>query len=375
MLESFLHFRVLKTVIAAFLSLVAASLMLASYPIFTALSACFCIRQTFMGSLAHFFEEIKLATIATMIALLFGGILELEHMIAEAPLIDYFVAALAMGVVVAVAQYYKWYNAIFIGLLTVAYVLLVPAGKGGENIFLARGAARLGHILVGSISALAVDFLFSGFEYKRLFHYRFKQVLTSIDDMMELFVEAIMFQSKEMMDRTLDIMVETQNLLNYVNNKLEDLETELNFRGDNIHGFDRSQLSLLQDILRDFRIISFQLESGAVNYIELLNIMEKEESADAFPEADYARISSKGRALAGVLSSLQQAVDNEEPVYLEKIISCEVPAVDYRYLFEEMESADVKLLAIDTLSSIGRIEYHLCKSARLIHEYLSLRKK
>ncbi len=376
MVKSILHFRVLKTVVAAFLAMVAGHLLLASWPIFIVLSACFCVRQTFMSSLKHFFREFKIALVATMIALLAGGFLELDFLLAEyvvyIPFLEFLVAALAIGAVVAVAQYFDWYNVILFGLLAVVYVLLVPAGERElENIFLARGFMRLAKIMVGSFMALVVDFLFSGFEYRRLFDRRLKQVLNQLDDMLDLFVEAIMFQSAKMMDQTLDLMVESQNLLNYVTNKLDDLEKELDLRGGEIHGFDYDRLSLVQDILREFRLISFQIEAGAVNYIELLRIMKKEGNEDAFPEANYARISSKGRKLAERVASLQQAVENEDPAYLEELVACELSPVDYRDLFAEMEAEDIRLLAVDTLSSISRIEYNLCRAARLVHKYLT----
>jgi|GEM_PF-5888391 len=380
MFKSIFHFRVIKTVCATFLALMLGYTIFQEYTIFIALAACFCIRQTFMGSIKQFVTEVKMVFVATLISMFFGGVLELleevDYLVAALPVFHFLGAALAMGAVVALVQHYKWYDSVFVGLLTVAFILLVPAGeKNIENYFLARGAIRFGRILLGSSCALATDFVFSGVEYKNLFHYRLKQVLNSLDDMLELFVEAIMFQDKEMTTRTLDIMVKTQNLLNYVDDKLDDLESELGFRGDNIGGFNRTQLSLLQDILRDFRLISFQLEAGAINYIELLEIMDREAEEEAFPEANYSKISAKGRDLAKTIFCLKNAVDNEDPDVLDKIRHCETKSIDYRYLFEEMEDNDVRLLAIDTLSSIGRVEFHLCKAADLVYKYLQERKQ
>ncbi len=375
MIRKLVHFRVLKTVTAAFMAMVVGQIF-DPWPIFIVLSASFCIRQTFMSSLDHFYDELKIAFMATGIALLVGEVMELEYLVRHyehyLPFLSYFLTALAVGLVVAVTQYFKLYNVLLFGLLTVSYILLDRPGTTIEpGVFFLRSIVRLGQIMLGSLMALVVDFLFSGFEYRSLFHRRTKQVLEQVDQMLDLFIEAIMFQSANMMDQTLDLMVESQNLLNYVVEKLDDLEKELELRGGEIHGFDNRRLSLLQDILQNFRLISFQVEAGAVNYIELARRMEGESEAEIIPEADYARLSSKGRELARMVSALQEAVDKENPEALEQIIECELSGVDYRQLFQEMEEGQVRLLAVDILSAISRIEYNLCQSAQLIHEYLT----
>lgn len=375
MLRSLIHFRVIKTVFAAFLAMVAGQIF-DPWPIFIVLSACFCIRQTFMGSLDHFYDELKIALVATVIALTAGELMELEYILGMHSVyltfFNFFITALALGCLVAVTQYYEWYNVILFGLLTVAYILLNrPGTAAGESVFLFRGIQRLGKIMIGSLMALAVDFLFSGFEYRQLFHRRLKQVLEKVDGMLDLFVEAIMFQSAEMMDQTLDLMVDSQNLLNYVTDNLADLESELELRGGDIHGFDYDRLRLIKELLRKFRLISFQVEAGAVNYIELARKMENRGNEEIFPEANYARISERGRRLADRVGSLQQSINDEDPEHLETMVKCDLSTVDYRDLFDEIEEEEIRLLAVDTLSSLSRIEMNLCQAAELFQEYLS----
>lgn len=118
-------------------------------------------------------------------------------------------------------------------------------------------------------------------------------------------------------------------------------------------------------------MISFQVEAGAVNYLELADVAEKKNGDEILPEANYARISDRGRALAENISPLQHAIEQEDSRPLEDMVECELSSVNYRELFNNIGNEQIQLLASDTLSSLSRIEQNLCQAAELVQEYLN----
>lgn len=376
MSRSTLLFRVGKITLASLAAMVSAHLLGIDYPLFPAMAACFCISPTFQSSLKRFEMEIKLTVFATLIALGVGGIAILEHDLlggfSRLAYLDYLLTALSMGIVVMVVQYFGWQDALFVGLLTVPYVILMPVESPGSERFLSMGMIRLGSILLGSGIALIVDFLFSGYEYSRLVHHHVKQALVSIETMLDLFVEAIMFRSGEMADRILDQSVASLNQLDRIKRRLDDLEWEMDLRGEDIHGFNRSQHEILRHLLQDLRLTCFQLESGAINYMRLTDVADR--MGQPIPETDYAEFSVKGRKLARVLEQLQNAVTREDAAPLSSIPSPEdTEELDYTHLFEDLGDGDVRLLAVDTMAAIHRIEHLLCVLAGHLREYYGLR--
>jgi hypothetical protein len=373
-LSRLFHFRVLKTVTASFLALVVAYLLGMSYPMFPALAACFCIRQTFMASLRSFFVEFKITFHALVLSLTAGGVIELTRLYGVShELLDFLIIALAMGGVIVIIQFFEWYNAVFVGLLTVLYVLILGPGESYDRVFLARGVSRFGSIVVGSFLALVVDYLFSGYEYKNLFHRRTKQAISTMERMLSMFVEAIVLRSQEMADEILDQAVDSLNLLDYIDDKLEDLRAEMQFRGKDIHGFDMDQLENLEALIRDLRLICFQLEAAGINYVRLMERVETTDEADPLPETDYARFSEKGREMAESLKYLQRALDHDDPSPLGEIPREDDLEVDYSHLFEDMKLSDVRFVATDTMSAIHRIEFHLGRVADRLECYFKLR--
>ncbi len=375
-LRGFTHFRVVKTVLAAFITFILADTIGLSYIIFPVLAACFCIRQTFLSSLRRFSEEFKITVMATMVAMLAGGLIEFNFFLElDLPFLDFLVIALALGVVVMLVLYFGWYDSSLIGMLTVLYILGMEADMEAENLFLLRAFIRLGSVLLGSFIALLIDYLFSGFEYKRLFRKRIMQALSSLDKMVELFVEALMFRSGIMMEKILDLMVETQNMLNYVTGKVEDLEKELDFRPADIRGISPEQVVKIQRLLRDLRLIGFQLEAGAINFTQLMVITE-EKGEEMLPETDYCSISRQGRLLAQLLTVIQRAVEEGNPAILEGIEDTGSPTQDFRQFLQSCQiEGEVRFMVTDLLSALNRIEYHLKNAAVLLREYLLLIEK
>lgn len=173
--------------------------------------------------------------------------------------------------------------------------------------------------------------------------------------MRDLFVEAIMFRSGEMADRILDQSVSSLNGLNRIKHRLNGLGWEMDLRGENLHGFSRSQLEVPGQLLRDLRLACFQLESGAVNYRRLVEAGDR--TGSPIPETDYARFSVKARELARHLDRLQESVTREDPAPLAHGPPPEESeGLDYSHLFEELGSGDVRVLAVDTMAAIHQIE-------------------
>lgn len=374
--RSQLLFRVGKITVATLVAMVTAQFLGIDYPLFPAMAACFCISPTFRSSLKRFEMEIKLTVIATLIALGVGGIDVLEQstfgVVARPEYFRYLLTAIAMGLVVIVVQYFGWEEALFVGLLTVPYVILMPMDPPRSEHFLGMGMARLASILLGSGIALVVDFTFSGYEYSRLVDDHVKQSLVSIETMLNLFVEAIMFRSGEMTDRILDQSVSSLNGLNRIKHRLDDLDWEMDLRGENLHGFSRQQLEILGQLLRDLRLACFQLESGAVNYRRLVEVAERTDSP--IPETDYARFSVKARELARHLERLQESVTRENPAPLAQIPPPEESEeLNYTDLFEELGAGDVRVLAVDTMAAIHQIESLLRRLAVHLRDYYRIR--
>lgn len=370
-LKRLFHFRVLKTVAASFLTLIVAYLLNLSHPMFPALAACFCVRQTFMSSLRTFFAELKMTFHATILGLVAGGTMELTRIYGISNRIwDLLIISLALGGVIVVVQFFEWYNTVFVGLLTVLYVLMLNPGETYDQVFLARGVQRFFSIILGSFLALLIDYLFSGFEYRKLFHRRTKQAVSSMERMLSMFAETIMLRSHRMADEILNEVVDSLNLLDYIADKLDDLREEMSFRGENIHGFRIDHLDNLEDLIRDLRLICFQLEAAGINYIRL---MKEAENGDPLPETDYAQFSEKGREMAESLNHLQKALERDEPAPLEKIPRHEDLEVDYSHLFEDIELSERRFVAMDTMSAIQRIEFHLGRVADRLETYFELR--
>lgn len=374
--RSQLVFRVGKITVATLVAMVTARFLGIDYPLFPAMAACFCISPTFKSSLKRFEMEIKLTVFATLIALGVGGIDVLEQnalgVVARPEYFRYLLTAIAMGTVVIVVQYFGWEEALFVGLLTVPYIILMPMEPPRSEHFLGMGMERLASILLGSGIALVVDFTFSGYEYSRLVHYHVKEALVAIDTMLDLFVEAIMFRSGEMADRILDRSVSSLNGLNRIKHRLDDLEWEMDLRGENLHGFNRPQLEILGQLLRDLRLTCFQLESGAVNYRRLVEVADR--SGSPIPETDYARFSVKARELARHLERLQESVTREDPSPLAHVPPPEESEeLDYTHLFEDLGSGDVRVLAVDTMAAIHQIENLLRKLSVHLRDYYRIR--
>lgn len=377
MRRSTLLFRVGKITIASLVAMIAAHFLGVDYPLFPAMAACFCISPTFKSSLKRFEVEIKLAVFSTLIALGVGGLSILEHntleFVARIDYLNYLLTAICMGIVVVVVEYFDWQDALFVGLLTVPYVILMPVEPPRSEHFLSMGMLRLGSILLGSGIALLVDFTFSGFEYNRLVYHHVRKALISIETMLNLFVEAIMFRSGEMANRILDQSVTTLNQLNRIKGRLDDLEWEMDLRGENLHGFSRPQLEVLRRLLQDLRLTGFQLESGAINYMRLVETAQR--TGNPIPETDYSQFSRKARQLARLLERLEESVARENPGPLDGIPSAEDhDELDYTHLFEDLGSGDVRLMAMDTMAAIHRIEQLLCSLAEHLGDYYRIRR-
>ncbi|MFB6355662.1 MAG: aromatic acid exporter family protein [bacterium] len=372
--EVLLHFRVIKSAVASFIALISSYYIGFEYALFPALAACFCIRQTFVGSLKTFYIELKMTGHATLVALLAGGTMELFHIYGyKIKFLDYFIVALAIGGVIVVVEYFRWYNAVFIGLLTVLYVLLLPELGEYDKMFLARGVRRFGSIIVGSTIALVVDFLFSGYEYNRLFYQRTQQALDSIETMLEQFVEAIVLEDREKADSILDQAVEGLNLLNYISDNLDDLEKEMEFRGDEIHDFSHKQVDILNRLVRNLRLICYQMEAAGINYRRLLDNINNSENP--LSETKYEEMTARVRELSSSLRYLREAIESESTEPLENITRFEDFELSYNQLFEENKvSTDLEILTFDTMASIHRIEYYLGEIADILEMYFELRK-